>query len=106
MRFLNADDSLPASTLALANTVVDAVSRPLQIDGYDVHCTASVGVAWLVTDEVGRVPGQPGLWVLDGSAVPEAIGVNPQVTIAALALEGAARLIAERGGGALTCLPS
>ncbi|MGD9751076.1 MAG: putative bifunctional diguanylate cyclase/phosphodiesterase, partial [Acidimicrobiia bacterium] len=40
------------TALALANTVVDAVSRPLQIDGYDVHCTASVGVAWLVTDEV------------------------------------------------------
>jgi choline dehydrogenase-like flavoprotein len=47
------------------------------------------------TDAVGRVVGQPNLWVLDGSAVPEAIGVNPQVTIAALALEGAARLLAE-----------
>lgn len=46
------------------------------------------------TDAVGRVPGQPGLWVLDGSAVPEAVGVNPQVTIAALALQGARRILA------------
>ncbi|MCB9664935.1 MAG: GMC family oxidoreductase [Alphaproteobacteria bacterium] len=61
---------------------------------YTAHPFGGAGRG-LVTDEVGRVPGQPGLWVLDGSAVPEAIGVNPQVTIAALALEGAARLIAD-----------
>lgn len=46
------------------------------------------------TDAVGRVRGQPNLWVLDGSAIPEALGVNPQVTIAALALEGSDRLLA------------
>lgn len=51
-----------------------------------------------VCDGVGRVNGQDGLWVLDGSAIPEALGVNPQVTIAALALEGARRLSAEAGG--------
>ena len=45
------------------------------------------------TDGVGRVPNQPGLWVLDGSAVPEAVGVNPQITIAALALQGARRIL-------------
>ena len=43
-------------------------------------------------DGVGRAA--PGLWVLDGSAFPEALGVNPQVTIAALALEGAERILA------------
>ncbi|HMV69397.1 MAG TPA: GMC oxidoreductase, partial [Myxococcota bacterium] len=44
------------------------------------------------TDGVGRA--RPGLWVLDASAFPEALGVNPQVTIAALALEGAERILA------------
>jgi choline dehydrogenase-like flavoprotein len=46
------------------------------------------------TDSVGRVLEQDGLWVLDGSAIPEAVGVNPQVTIASLALQGARRILA------------
>ena len=50
-----------------------------------------------VTDGVGRVRGEQDLWVLDGSALPEAIGVNPQITIAALALEGAERVLQNKG---------
>ncbi len=46
-----------------------------------------------VTDGEGRVKGQQNLWVLDASAFPEALGVNPQITIAALSLEGAARIV-------------
>ena len=47
-----------------------------------------------VTDAVGRVRDEDDLWVLDGSAIPEAIGVNPQISIASLALEGADRILA------------
>jgi choline dehydrogenase-like flavoprotein len=46
-----------------------------------------------VTDSVGRVRGTENLWVLDASAFPEAPGANPQITIAALALEGAERIL-------------
>ncbi|WP_019855335.1 GMC oxidoreductase [Actinopolyspora mortivallis] len=37
------------------------------------------------TDDYGRVRGYPGLYVTDGSLIPGAVGVNPFVTITALA---------------------
>jgi cholesterol oxidase len=46
-----------------------------------------------VVDDAGRVHGYPGLYVLDGSIVPTALGVNPSKTIAALAERGAAKLV-------------
>jgi cholesterol oxidase len=49
-----------------------------------------------VVDEHGRVHGYDGLYVLDGSIVPTALGVNPSKTIAALAERGVEHLIAER----------
>jgi cholesterol oxidase len=48
-----------------------------------------------VVDEFGRVHGYPGLYVLDGSIVPTALGVNPSKTIAALAERGADQLVRE-----------
>jgi cholesterol oxidase len=48
-----------------------------------------------VVDDVGRVHGYPGLYILDGSIVPTALGVNPSKTIAALAERGVAQLIAD-----------
>ena len=48
-----------------------------------------------VVDDGGRVHGYPGLYVLDGSIVPTALGVNPSKTIAALAERGSARLVEE-----------
>ena len=46
-----------------------------------------------VVDDSGRVHGYDGLYVLDGSIVPTALGVNPSKTIAALAERGAAKLV-------------
>jgi len=38
-----------------------------------------------VVDEHNRVFGHPGLWVVDGAAVPVNLGVNPSLTITAIA---------------------
>jgi cholesterol oxidase len=51
-----------------------------------------------VVDEHGRVHGHDGLYVMDGSVVPTALGVNPAKTIAALAERSIEHLVAERGG--------
>jgi cholesterol oxidase len=51
-----------------------------------------------VVDDAGKVHGHEGLYVLDGSIVPTALGVNPSKTIAAVAERGAERLVAERSG--------
>jgi choline dehydrogenase-like flavoprotein len=50
-----------------------------------------------VVDDSGKVHGYEGLYVLDGSIVPTALGVNPSKTIAALAERGVEHLLAERG---------
>jgi cholesterol oxidase len=46
-----------------------------------------------VVDDAGAVYRYPGLYVLDGSIVPTALGVNPSKTIAALAERGAHKLV-------------
>jgi cholesterol oxidase len=46
------------------------------------------------TDNYGRLPGYPGLYVLDGSLIPGSTGVNPFVTITALAERNIEEIIA------------
>jgi cholesterol oxidase len=60
-------------------------------------CPMSDDPAAGVTDDRGRAHGYDGLYVLDGSIVPTALGVNPSKTIAALAERGVERLLADRG---------
>lgn len=57
-------------------------------------CNMGVDPAHGVVDHTGAVFGYPGLYVVDGATVPEAIGINPSRTIAALA-ERSAEFIAQ-----------
>jgi choline dehydrogenase-like flavoprotein len=50
-----------------------------------------------VVNADGEVHGHPGLYVVDGAAVPTSLGVNPSLTIAALAERAAARLVGRLG---------
>ncbi|MFD3513366.1 GMC oxidoreductase [Streptomyces sp. NPDC058657] len=47
------------------------------------------------TDNYGRLHGHPGLYVMDGSLIPGNAGVNPFVTITALAERNIERILAE-----------
>jgi cholesterol oxidase len=65
-------------------------------------CAMGEDVATGVVDHAGRVyaPGgdvHQGLYVLDGSIIPLALGVNPLLTITALAERGCALMARERG---------
>jgi choline dehydrogenase-like flavoprotein len=45
-----------------------------------------------VVDALGESPRNPNLFVIDGAAIPSALGVNPSLTIAAVAESIAARM--------------
>lgn len=55
-------------------------------------CNMADSAAQGVVDYRGEVFGYPGLFVMDGSVVPVALGLNPSQTIAALAEHAAAKM--------------
>lgn len=56
-------------------------------------CPASVDPTEGVVDPWGQAHGVPGLWVVDGGALPGPVGPNPSLTIAAFADRAAERMI-------------
>ena len=70
-------------------TVSRDLITPHPLGGCNLGTSAATGVV----DHEGQVFGHPGLYVADGAIVPEALGLNPSRTIAALAEHIAAKLI-------------
>lgn len=56
-------------------------------------CVMGVDPATSVCDALGRVHGRQGLYISDASMLPDNIGVNPQHTIMAMAMEVAANAV-------------
>lgn len=97
-------------SVAAAKTLFDRVNRAnATIYRYDLFggnrvfaddfCYHPLGGCVLrsATDAYGRAKGYDGLYVVDGSLVPGSIGVNPFVTITALAERTMARVLAQDG---------
>jgi cholesterol oxidase len=78
---------------AVARTIAGYPSSAINEALLDIPMTAHIlGGACMgsdphdgVVDEYNRVFGYPGLWVVDGSSVPANLGVNPSLTITAIA---------------------
>lgn len=71
-----------------------------ELSAYHPLGTARMGTSPMhsVVDNEHRVHDVPGLYVVDGASLPSSVGVNPQVTIMALATR-AARRLADRLSG-------
>jgi choline dehydrogenase-like flavoprotein len=67
----------------------------LRLEAFHPMGTAAMGT---VTDTNGELRGLPGAYVADGSLLPTALGVNPMVTIIAMARR-VARGVADRLAG-------
>jgi cholesterol oxidase len=64
---------------------------PHPLGGCNMGASAKDGVV----DHKGEVFGYRNLFVIDGGMIPEAVGVNPSRTIAALAEHAAGAIVAE-----------
>lgn len=72
----------------------DVFERRQQFADYFTYHPLGGAVLGEATDLSGEVKGVPGLFVMDGSLIPAKIGVNPFVTITALAERNMDRLLA------------
>jgi cholesterol oxidase len=104
------EKTLEAATVALGGDYVrDPISTRMLGDGLvTVHplggCAMAEAAENGVVDQTGRVFSatagavvHPGLYVMDGAVVPLSLGVNPLLTISALAERNCAQLAAARG---------
>jgi cholesterol oxidase len=98
-----------ASTQRFENPFVNPLTGELKANAIPVAhplggCRMATDASQGVVDEFGRVfdktkagarPFYEGLYVADASIVPTALGVNPSLTISALSLRVATKIIAE-----------
>ena len=77
--------------------LADARIKPRDFELFTVHlmgtCRMGTDPSTSVLDEFGQSHDVPGLYVADASVFPTAIGVNPQITIMALATRAAHRML-------------
>jgi cholesterol oxidase len=83
------DTAQHQSALGQGADTILGVSHPL--GGCRMAKDATEGVA----DEYGRVFGYDGLYIADASLIPGSLGVNPSLTISALALRVARQIIVD-----------
>ena len=99
---LTAEAATPAGIDAFVATLARYAERKVPLALFSAHQMGSARMAadpaGGVLDPDGRVYGVEGLLVVDGSAFPSASGVNPMLTIMALAHRATSALIARRAG--------
>ncbi len=86
----------PIDADQLARFPLEQVS-PTKIECGSQHplgaCRMGTAAAWSGVDANGKLWGTDNIYVVDGSIIPSSLGVNPQLTIMALATRMAERLI-------------
>ena len=79
-----------------ANRICDAQTKLKELELFTVHIMGTARMGAKPQDSVIDLDGQvwdlPGCYVADASVFPTAIGVNPQITIMAIASRVATRL--------------
>jgi cholesterol oxidase len=91
--------AINGSIASVTNTVPGAWPFVDSVNGMNWTAHPLGGaVIGLATDDYGRIEGHPGLYIMDGAAIPGSTGaVNPALTIAALAERNIERILAQGG---------
>lgn len=88
--------SEPVDADGLSRFPLEEVS-PTKIESGSQHplgsCRMGTSAAWSGVDANGRLWGTDNVYVADGSVIPSSLGVNPQLTIMAMATRISARLL-------------